>query len=57
MKKALFAIIALATTLAVTSCQSDEEFAQQPATGTTTGTTTGKAYATGPNCEVEWIQL
>ncbi|MCQ2096219.1 MAG: fibrobacter succinogenes major paralogous domain-containing protein [Bacteroidaceae bacterium] len=52
MKKTLFAFMALVTAFAATSCQSDEEPTQQ-----LRSVTLGKAYATGPDCEVNWVQL
>ena len=60
MKKKLFAFMALAATLAATSCQSDEELLQEDPQEPTNGTsTTGTAPATinGTTVDVKWIQL
>ena len=57
MKKFLFAFMALATAFTATSCQSDEEHTQQPTGKEFKSAITGKAYATEPDCEVNWVQL
>ncbi len=59
MNKTLLAFMALAIAFMAVSCQSEEELAQEPTSEPTNGsvTTTGKAYATGPDCDVNWVQL